>query len=94
MTDKTPVDLDRLDALEKDVPAMPWEVRNRGDYWEVTFPPFGMDTAFDDGSAGGEYGSACSIETRDFLLTLRNAYPAMAEELRRLRARVAELEGK
>jgi hypothetical protein len=53
VTDKTPVDLDRLDA----------KLEHCRKYME------------DDG-------------------TFLHAYPAMAEELRRLRARVAELEGK
>jgi hypothetical protein len=87
------VDLDQLDALEKAAPVSPWIIDSRDNYWAVTYPPkypLEINVAFDDGSACGEYGHACSDKTRDFIIALRNAYPAMAEELRRLRGLVRE----
>jgi hypothetical protein len=87
-----PVDLDRLDALHKAATPGPWEVCDYGDFWavnEVTTISL-ANRVFDDGSGGGEYGPECSEDTRDFIIALRNAYPAMAEELRRLRKLVRE----
>ena len=67
MTDKTPVDLDHLDALYRVTGRMAFE---------PSYQCF-------ETMAGDE---------REFLAAVANAYPAMAEEMWRLRARVAELE--
>jgi hypothetical protein len=90
-----PFDLNVLDALRIAATPGPWKLIDGADHWTVDGA--GVDymgfarVAFDDGSASGEYGPQCSDETRDFILGVCNAYPAMAAEIRRLRAEVEAL---
>ena len=78
----------------------PWAVSHGDESWEVVqtkpdgTPDFGARrTAFDDGSAGGEYGPSCNTLTRDLIVAAVNALPSLLDELDALRARIKSLEG-
>lgn len=82
--------------LEKATPR-PWAVSHGDESWEVVqtkpdgTPDFGARRkAFDDGSAGGEYGPSCNTVTRDLIVAAVNALPAMLDELDALRADLRE----
>lgn len=66
--------IDELQRLHEAAAKGPWQVEDCGDFWRVTD---GVERAFDDGTACGEYGSECSIETRDAIVALHNAWPAI-----------------
>lgn len=91
------IDLDQLERLHAAATAGPWHVATGDeyehvDYWQVHGP--GDQVAFDDGSAWDEYSRKCSVENRDLLVALRNAFPSLAAELRLLRdaqAGIAEM---
>ena len=81
-------DIDKLEAFSK-AAKTPWSVQSKGDWWVVndSLPSSLRDPiVFDDGSAAGEYGPRCSEETRDYIVALANAAPALIAEVRRLRA--------
>lgn len=70
----------RLRELERAATPGPWAVRDGDDYWKVIQRGgHRHDTAFSDGTAGGEYSPDCSDETRDFLIAARNALPALLD---------------
>jgi len=84
----TDIDIDKLEAFSKSAKT-PWSVQSMGDWWVVndSLPSSLRDPiVFDDGSAAGEYGPRCSEETRDYIVALANAAPALIAEVRRLRA--------
>lgn len=75
----------------------PWAVSHGDESWEVvqTKPDGTPDfrarrTAFDDGSAGGEYGPSCNVLTRDLIVAAVNALPSLLDELDALRADLRE----
>ena len=81
-------DIDKLETLSK-AAKTPWSVQSMGDWWVVNdslSSSLRDPVVFDDGSAAGEYGPRCSEETRDYIVALANAAPALIAELRRLRA--------
>jgi hypothetical protein len=76
---------------------VPWTVSHGEDSWEVVgtkpdaMPYFwARRTAFDDGSAGGEYGASCTVATRDLIVAAVNALPALLDELDDARADLRE----
>ena len=96
------MNLDEIEARANAATPGPWFVHESdrpGDYWTVSADPdwpFECEV-FDDGSAGGEYGPACSIEDRDFLVAARTDVPALIarvreleEEREQIRARLEE----
>lgn len=75
----------------------PWAVSHGDESWEVVqtkpdgTPDFGARrTAFDDGSAGGEYGPSCNTLTRDLIVAAVNALPSLLDELDAARADLRE----
>jgi len=89
MTDKTnPVDLDALDALHKDATPGPWHREPL--YWTMRIvEKAGHDVAegLPDGTMWPRWPSR---DDADYIVALRNAYPALSAELRRLRELVRE----
>lgn len=82
------MNIEKLEAFSK-AAKTPWSVQSKGDWWVVndSLPSSLRDpVVFDDGSAAGEYGPRCSEETRDYIVALANAAPALIAEVRRLRA--------
>ena len=82
------MNIEKLEAFSK-AAKTPWSVQSKGDWWVVndSLPSSFRDPiVFDDGSAAGEYGASCSEETRDYIVALANAAPALLAEVRRLRA--------
>lgn len=76
-----------MDRLHAAATAGEWEVSDRVDFWSVRAAE--GETAFDDGSACDEYRAQCSVPTRDAIVALHNAWPAISA---RLRAAEAEVE--
>lgn len=56
------------------MPAAPWAVvDDECGYWRVRYGDLSVySTAFDDGTACGEYSESCSVPTRDAIVALRN----------------------
>ena len=94
-------DTNELRRLLADATPGPWGVSYgyRGECWQVFetkpdgTPYLNAKSAFDDGSAGGEYGQRCTPATRDLIVAAVNALPAMLDELDAARARIKSLEG-
>ena len=83
--------LDELDRLHAAATAGPWEVSDRVDFWSVRAAE--GETAFDDGSVCDEYRAQCSVPTRDAIVALHNAWPAISARLRAAEAEVERLRG-
>lgn len=64
----------------------PWVIDENLPYWWQALDRNG-ETAFDDGSAGGEYGPECSREAGDRIIACVNACAGMADPA----AEIAEL---
>lgn len=90
----------KLEDLERLLAAAtpgPWESRDDeygNEYWRVT--TVGADpydyarVAFDDGGAHGEHVRKCTPETRDAIVALMNAAPALLRVAKAAREMVAE----
>jgi hypothetical protein len=81
-------DTNELRKLLAAATPLPWAVSYGDDMWTVaqTKAEFhgrllARRTAFDDGSAGGEYGASCTGATRDLIVAAVNALPALLDEL-------------
>lgn len=92
-------DINKLRKLLAAATPTPWAVSHGDESWEVVqtkpdgTPDFGARRrAFDDGSAGGEYGPSCNVLTRDLIVAAVNALPSLLDELDALRARIKDLE--
>ena len=81
-------DTNKMRKLLDAATPLPWAVSYGDDMWRVvqTKAAFhgrllARSTAFDDGSAGGEYGPSCTGATRDLIVAAVNALPALLDEL-------------
>lgn len=80
-------DIDKLRSMLAAAPPTPWVVEERDGWWEVapanpSARPW-PSTAFDDGSACGEYFVRCSVE---IIIAAVNALPELLAEIERLKA--------
>lgn len=88
-------DTNELRKLLNAATPTPWAVSYGDISWQVvgtkpngTPDPWTFCTAFDDGSAYGEYAPRCTGPTRDLIVAAINGLPAMLDELDAARAEV------
>lgn len=84
-------DIDELDRLHAAATQGEWVVCDRVGFWSVRTAE--GETAFDDGGACDEYAHQCAPPTRDAIVALHNAWPAISARLRAAEAEVARLRG-
>jgi uncharacterized small protein (DUF1192 family) len=82
-----PVDTAALGSLLAAATPGPWKTLGHDGVWRVEGTA--GETVFDDGSADGEYDQKCTTADRDAILALRDAAPALLDEIERLRTDLA-----
>lgn len=93
----TPEERARLRELCAKTTPGPWRIEYNeiGDLWRVcgriALEDWTGGMLFDDGSADGEYGARCSIDTRDLIVTAVNALPALLDALDSAEAEIEKL---